>query len=205
MSITNVDSSLSYIRKQVCRSRHGHFVLPWLWCQRPSNTGTLDQGGWWPPCRLLVTSASITWRTPLSRQAASKFLPLATEAVVLATKSLQIPTIHPQGFFHVFEVRQTTILFSNPTTSTKLPHNSPYTFLGWVVFQADELWPYGELIQRQALMPEQRGKRTETEEEMVIKEKRFREAKAVVGRPFSTTEVKSSDQNLFFQKPKIWA
>lgn len=113
--------------------------------------------------------------------------------------------IHPQGFFHMFEVRQTTVLFSNPTTSPKLPHNSPCTFLGWAVFQADELWPYGELIQRQALMPKQRGKRIETEEEMVIKEKQFREAKAVVGTPFRTTEVKSSDQNLFFQMPKILA
>lgn len=130
MSVTNGDSSLSYIRKQGRRSQRGRFVLPWLWCQQPSNTGTLDQGGWWPPCGLLVTSASITWRTPLSRQAASKFLPLTTEAVVLATKSLQIPTIHPQGFFPVFELRQTMILFSNPTTPTKLPHNSPYTFFG---------------------------------------------------------------------------
>lgn len=46
----------------------------------------------------------------------------------------------------------------------------------------------------------------ETEEEMVIKKtKQFREAKAVVGRPFTTTEVKSSDQNLFFQMPEILA
>ena len=88
----------------------------------------------------------------------------------------------------MFEVRQTRILFSNPTTFSKLPCNPPCTFLGWAGFQPDELWPYGELVQRQALMAAQRGRRMGTEEETVVKEKQFREAEAVIGTLFRTRD-----------------
>lgn len=112
--------------------------------------------------------------------------------VVLATKIFVDTNDPPSGLFHVFEVMWTKILFSNPTTFLKLPHNPPCTFLGWTGFLPDEFWPYGEQVQRQVLMAEQRGRRMGTEEETVVEGKQFGEAEAVMGTLFRTTEVYSS-------------
>lgn len=68
---------------------------------------------------------------------------LATEAVVPATKPLQIPTIPPQGFLHVWiqEDKDSILKPHIPKAATQPSLHRP----GGAGFQPDELWGYGKL------------------------------------------------------------
>lgn len=172
---------------------------------------TLEQGGWWPLCRLLLTPVNITWRTPLSRQAASKFLPLSTEALVLTTKPLQIQTIDPSGLFFLrLKPCRQGFCSQTPQHSQSCSHSPPCTFLGWAGFLPDEFWPCSEVIQRQMLTPQQRGTRMRTKEETRGKRNNSEKLKLLsehsLGlQTFALADDKSSGQNLFFQMLKMLA